>query len=389
MTIAIERRHFSQAVRLAASVVERRNTIPALGMLKAIANGSFALEGTDLDTFTRVVVPYIGDHAAFCLPEPMRLSAMVNAAGGEVITLNPKGDHELGLASGALAAELKTISADDHPGIDILAEERFGCDLGVVELGQIARIMPAISTEETRYYLNGICVWHLGDWTYRFASTDGHRLMMVDIPLPGALGELPGKPIMPKRFLIRALAAFAASKDAIRLSWGPKVARNEHGVQIALPETGNRLSLAGTVREAHLTMTTKLIDGTYPDVMRVVPTAVPYAARLQRSVLAQAVNALTPFSSEKTRAVKLKFSPGAVSLELNSPDLGAGRFTLECEHDLPDGFDIGFNARYLLEGLAALRGGEVVLGLTDSSAPTVIEDPSDTAFRCILMPMRV
>lgn len=389
MTIAIERRHFNQAVKLAGLAIDQRSAIPILSTLKATANGSFALEGADLDMFTRIEVPYIGDHGTFCLPAPARIAAMVGAAGSELVTFQPKEDNKLGLVSGALTAELNSYAADDFPGMDSIAEERFGADLGGGELAQLVRIMPAISTEETRYYLNGICVWHLGDWTYRFAATDGHRLMLVDIPMPGANGELTGMPILPKRFLTRALAAFAASKDAVRLSWGPKVARNERGEQLELPETGNRLSLAGVLRDARLTITTKLIDGTFPDVMRVVPTEIKHSAVVARRELAQAVNALTPMGSKGIRAVKLTFLASKLSVSLVSAEMGSARFSIACDHAAPDGFEIGFNGRYLLDALGALRGDEAVLGLGDSGSPTLISDPADTAFRCVLMPMRV
>lgn len=396
--ITVDRKQFTRAIDLAGRVIERRNTIPALGALKIVANGALVLEGSDLDATTRVEMPYAAGakkpkgEAEFCLPDAHRLRAALGHAGGEQIELTPDAaEKQVAVASGAFAGELRTLPGDDHPGFEPVDQEEFACDIGAAELGQIARLLPAISTEETRYYLNGIAVWKVGDWLYRFASTDGHRLMTIDVPLPGATGLLPDdKIIIPKRWLTKALATFPKAKDGARFSFGFRNPPNSADKDLAPVKRGiPRVALAADLDGLRFTLATKLIDGTYPDVMRVFPSDPPHRATVACSDLIQAINTLTPFGSDKIRAIRLMFAKGEITCALKSYDLGDSRFTIGAEHDLPKDFSIGFNGQYLLDCLASLRGDEVTLGLTSPGAPTLIEDPADTAFRAVLMPMRV
>lgn len=418
MTITVDSAQFRAAVTLAASVVARRNTIPVLGALRATANGALVLEGSDLDSFTRAELPYsgeVGGEARFCLPQPLRIAAMVKAVGGETVEISArdavKGTSEVFLQTGTLRAALDSLPADDHPGGARLARESWGVDLGAGELRQIARLFSAISKEEARYYLNGLAMWHLADWTFRFAATDGHRLMLLDLPLPGFTGALaaadgtPVKLILPRRFIEKACALFAKTREPVRFSWGPKRLTNEAGVELAVdspgPVLGHRVVLAGRIGGENFgvqfAIGSQLIDGIYPDVMRVVPPAPDSVATFAKAALVQAIRALQPLSGAAGRyPVKLTFVGGEMTLALAAAGLGSGTISVPCESDVADGFSIGFNAQYLLDALAAYTGDTVVFQFTgghtistNASAPTILIDPADTAVRCVLMPMRV
>ncbi len=388
--ITVDRKQFSRAIELAGTVIERQNTIPALGTVKAVANGLLALEGTDLDTSTRAEIAYTGDTGTFCISSAAGVRSAVNAAGGEAVSLKPGDGNKLRIECGSLASNLAgNIDADDHPGAEPVSEEIFGCDIGTGEMAQIARVAAAISREKTRYYLNGICVSKVGEWLYRFAATDGHRLMWVDVPLPGATGEIPDATIIPRRPLEIAFNRFAKAKEAVRLSYGYATARNRRDGKLEIERKGMpRLSLASDLGGVRFSLTTKLIDGTYPDYSRVIPTGNDKFATLRRADLVQAIHALTPLSTEKMRAIKFTFTKGKIGLSLNSPDFGDSTFDVAAEHNA-DGLTIGFNGGYMLAMLAALRGDEVRFALADAGAPTLITDPADTAFGSVLMPMRV
>lgn len=388
--ITLDRAAFAKALDLAGSVIQRRNTIPALGALKITANGALRMEGTDLDISTAAEIAYDGPALdSFALMEPAKVRAAINAGGGKQIAL-AHAEKRAQIVSGQLAASIATLPGADHPGADQIADQRFAVDLGGAELNAIARIMPAISTEETRYYLNGVCVHKIGEWLYRFAATDGHRMMIVDVPLPGAEGEIPDGTIIPRGFLQIMLGRFAKAKDTVCLRYGGRQLSNEPDKTLAPGGVGGaRVAVAAALGPVRLTIASKLIDGTYPDYQRVIPGTWPHDVLVERSALCRAINALTPLATTKTRAVKITARPDGLRLSLQSVDLGDAHFDVPATHKLPSDFEIGFNGQYLLDCINALRGEEVLLGLTDAGAPTVIRDPADTAFLSVIMPMRV
>lgn len=396
--ITVDRKQFTRAIALAQSVVERRSTIPVLTGLKVVANGSLSLQGSDLDTCTTVELDYIGKEADFILENPPAVSAAVNAAGAAEVQLNigeaTEGERAgLYISSGALAADLKSnFPADDHPGADRIAFEEFGADIGPEVLAQLARITRAISMDEIRYYLNGVCVKKVGDWTWRLATSDGHRLMMVDVPLPNATGELPDNTIIPRRWVNIALQHFRKSKEGARLSFGRTAIRNQESPTLDLQPGSPRIGISAQLdAKLRFSLTSKLIDGTYPDYMRIVPTEHRLQAMVERRKLAQAIQSLTPFGDGKVRAVKLLLEPGIneMKLKLASPHIGSAAIAIPCQHNATEPLDIGFNGQYLLDMCNAITGDEMQFGLTDKLFPTTIIDPADTAWKGVLMPMRV
>lgn len=391
--ISADRRNLARAIKLANSCVDARNTVPILGSLKATANGSLCFEGTDLDTFSRAAIPYTGEHGSFCLPDANRLLSALNVVAADDVSFHVDDDTHVNVSSGAFKSQITTQSTDDFPAIEMVGEELWGVDIGAAELAQIARLLPAICAEEIRYYLHGIAVWHLSDWTWRFASTDGHRLTYVDIPLPGAVGALPGTMIIPRRFIKLALAQFSRTKSPIRLSVGPRVNSNHApaiAMDIAKSPSLARIQMRADLDGIDFTFASKMIDGPYPDVMRVVPTSASTSARIQRADLVTAIRALSPMAAEKTRAIKLVFTGERLDLFLASAGFASSHISIAAEcSEQAEPFEIGANGRYLLDMLAALGGDEVVLEMNGNSAPITFINPSDTAFRGIMMPMRV
>lgn len=389
--IEVNRKQLSRAIDLASVVVERRCTISILTSLKCTANGALRLEGYDLDNWTCAELPYEGEAGEFSLPAPRMVRSAINQAGGEVVSIGPDDStHKVRLRSGRLDSNLSSLPADDFPSTDRIGFEEFSATLGAAELKQIARVMAAISTEETRYYLNGVCVRKIGEWLYQFAATDGHRLMIIDVPLPDAQGTLPDNTIIPAAWLNIVMDRFTKAREGARLSYGLTAIPNSDGPELPLKPGGPRISLAADLDGIGYSLTGKLIDGKYPDYMSVIPADLRYFARFARADLARAVQALSSFSNERTRAVKLSFASGKICCELNSPDLGRSVFDIDAEHDVPVSVShIAFNGKYLLGMLSGLTGSEVVLRLNGESDPAVVTDPADTAFVGVLMPMGV
>lgn len=386
--ITVDSRQFSRAIQLVHSTISKRCTIPITSTVKVTANGALSLEGTDYDNHSRAEIPYDGSARSFCLQNAQGVRAAIIAAKGRQVYLTPV-EKAVNIECGAFNSALSNCgyNTEDHPAGDRINEELFGVDLGTAELAQIARIMPAISTEETRYYLNGVAVFKVGEWLYRFVATDGHRLMISDVPLPGATGGLPDGTIIPRRWLAIAIASFAKTKEPVRLSYG--FANNNHPDKTLDNTRGHRIAASGDLGGIRFTITGKLIDGTYPDYARVVPTENKHMLRMKRTDLVQAINSLTPMVTEKTRAVSIAFTAGGVSLDVISPDYGKSGFSVPAEHRETRDMVIGCNGQYLLDMCRALRGDEIEFHYNDGASPILIIDPSDTAFRGVQMPMRV
>lgn len=388
--IEVETAPFARALALAASFVDKRATIPALAGVKLTANGALVMEASDLDTSARVEIPHSCGEGALFLPMPQILSRALRQAGGPVTTLQSSDERPDIRAGGLRLRPVAEKSADDHPGADRIHFEAFTATLGQDALRQIARVAPAISKEETRYYLNGICARRYGEWTWSFVATDGHRLHLADIPLPDAAGDLPDMTIFPRRWIAAVLAHFRKSGDGLRLTYGRTGVNRAEGPDLDLMPGAPRAMLRGEVGGADLAVCTKLVDGTYPDYTRVIPKSWTHNARLARADLVQAIRAVHGLGDGKVRAVRLTFAtPGRVTVALCSAVTGDAELTIAAEHDFTGPFTIGFNGHYLLDALGACGGDEVHFGLTDAAAPTRIINTADASFIAILMPMRV
>jgi DNA polymerase-3 subunit beta len=227
----------------------------------------------------------------------------------------------------------------------------------------------AISTEETRYYLNGIYLHVAGSGksqTLRAVATDGHRLAQTDLPVPAGAAGMPGV-IVPRKTVteVQRLIEDSGAEVGIELS-SAKI----------------RFSIGDVV------LTSKLIDGTFPDYARVIPSGNDKELVVDKKDFEAAVDRVSTVSSERGRAVKLSLSGGKLILSVTNPDSGSATEEIEVDYD-GDPIDIGFNSRYLLDIAGQLDGEVAVLRLADPGSPTLIEDKDAKGSLYVLMPMRV
>lgn len=226
----------------------------------------------------------------------------------------------------------------------------------------------AMSTEETRYYLNGIYL-HVAEGEpamLRAVATDGHRLAQVELPVPDGAAEMAGV-IVPRK-TVGELRKLIDEFDG--------------DVAIALSDTKIRFDFDGAV------LTSKLIDGTFPNYSRVIPTANDKSLEVDCASLAEAVDRVSTISSEKTCSVKLALETDRLVLSVNSPENGTATEEVVAAYSF-DPMEVGFNARYLLDILGQVGGDNVKAELADPSAPTILKDSADEGALYVLMPMRV
>ncbi len=372
MKFVIERANLLKTLSHVQSIVEKRNTIPVLSNVKieALADG-ISFKATDMDTeITEIVDAKVEEQGATTAPAHMLYDIVRKLSDGSEVELTfPDEKGQLTIASGKSKFSLSCIGVEDFPVIsgDALP---INFNMAVEELkGVIDRTKFAVSTEETRYYLNGVYMHAKANGAtnvLRIVATDGHRLACVESPLPQGAENLAGV-IVPRKTIteIRKLLD-DTSVDTVTISM------SDNKVRFTLND---------------VTLTSKLIDGTYPDYERVIPTGNDKSLELSVKDLASAVDRVSVVA-ERTRAIKMITGQNHVIITTSSPELGSAQEEIEAVYD-SDTLEIGYNFRYLLDILAEITGEKVRISFADASSPSVIHDTSDSSAIFVLMPMRV
>ncbi|MBP0582667.1 DNA polymerase III subunit beta [Labrys sp. LIt4] len=372
MKVTLERTALLKSLGHVHRVVERRNTIPILSNVLIQAQGaSLLLKATDLDLEVVESSPAdvtmdggttVPAHTLYDIVRKLPDGAQVSLEGGGEAT-------QLIVRSGRSRFTLQTLPPSDFP--DLAAGEfPHNFQLKAADLRKlIEKTQFAISTEETRYYLNGIYLHTLdveGETRIRAVATDGHRLARVELPAPEGSSGMPGV-ILPRK-AVGEIQKLMEDAEAI--------------VSVELSQAKVRFTIGPVV------LTSKLIDGTFPDYARVIPVGNDKALTVERADFTAAVDRVSTISSERGRAVKLSLADRRLVLTVTNPDSGTATEEIEVDYDAAP-LDIGFNSRYLLDIAAQLDGDTALLKFADPGSPTLVQDREGAAALYVLMPMRV
>ena len=372
MKVTLERTALLKSLGHVHRVVERRTTIPILSnVLLNASGGGLQLKATDLDLEVTETMPAdVGQPGATTLPAHTLYEIVRKLPDGAQVSLeSDKGGGQLQLRSGRSRFSLQALPESDFP--DLAAGElAHSFKLGAGELKRLLdKTQFAISNEETRYYLNGVFL-HVteddGKALLRAVATDGHRLARLETPAPTGAAGMPGV-IVPRK----------AVAEVQKLIEDP-----EAEVTIELSPAKIRFTLGSVV------LTSKLIDGSFPDYARVIPTQNDKYVTVERKDFSEAVDRVSTISSERGRAVKMSISAGKLVLSVTNPDSGSAVEELEVDYDGAP-IEIGFNARYLIEIANQLDSDTTLFKLNNSGSPTVIQDRDGASALFVLMPMRV
>jgi len=372
MRVTIERAALLKALNHVQSVVERRNTIPILSnVLVQASAGAIKLTATDLDVEVIESVPAdVAQDGATTVPAHMMYDIVRKLPDGSQLEIEQGPDEgRLAIFTGRSRFSLQALPPEDFPDLasgDL--SHQFTMPASQLKL-LIDRTRFAISTEETRYYLNGIYLHDVvngEDSLLRAVATDGHRLAQAQLPCPGGAAGMPGI-IVPRKTVLELIKLL---EDV------------EEDVEVGLSASKIKFSFSSLV------LTSKLIDGTFPDYERVIPQGNDKRMEVDTRLFAQAVDRVSTISSEKGRAVKLNISSERVVLSVNNPDSGSAEEEVSVSFD-GEPIDIGFNSRYLLDIASQLKSDEATFLLADSGSPTIIRDAQDASTLYVLMPMRV
>lgn len=390
MDIQVKSSDLRRAVAIAGKVIESRSNIPILGMVHCHANGALEVTGTDLDmTVTTRIEREAGPVSDFVLATPKQVASAIGAAGGKQVGISTI-DGKAVIVSDDLRLSAGTLPVDDFPvHLDAPLEPIFAATLSKANLADFARIAMAVSTEETRYYLNGVHLSSIDDGRIRAQATDGHRLFFVEIAVPDAKGSLPaGGVIVPRKAVSVLLDLAKSSEDGARLTIGHVAHANRDETLAPEKTTKPRLRMTFRERAGQITLSSKSIDGTYPDAQRVVPAPGGVQALFKVADLRRAIKAITGHS-KFSHATKLEFQEdGKVLISSAYVEIGLkANVVVAAEHNKA-GFTVGYNGAYLDSVLSAVRGEEILLDTASPDTPALFRDPADTAWTAVLMPMR-
>ncbi|GAB6854554.1 DNA polymerase III subunit beta [Asaia astilbis] len=374
MKFQADRTTLIRALAHIQSVAEKRNTIPILAnVMLSIEGNLLRLTATDMEIAVVEEVAAEGARdGAVTAPASVLYEIVRKLADGSVVELDHGGgDAPLALRAGRYATSLNVLPVEDFPSMvagDLPHE--FSIPATVLR-GLVDRTRFAVSTEETRYYLNGI-YFHVaqdgGEPKLRAVATDGHRLARVETDLPAGAGDIPGV-IIPRKTVAELRKLLDEGAGA---------------VQVSLSETRIQFRVGAVI------LTSKLIDGTFPEYERVIPKNNDRFLRVNKQAFADAVARVAAISQERSRPVKLAVQTNLLTLSAISPDQGMAKEELDetsVSYDGPS-LEIGFQARYLND-ITDQIDVEAEFAFADSAAPTLVRDTNMPNALFVLMPMRV
>ncbi len=372
MKLTIERAHLLKALSHVQSVVERRTTIPILSNVLITASRSgVRLTATDLDLEMVEDAPAnVETEGAVTAPAHTLYEIVRKLPDGAELELEATGDDpRLTVLAGRSQFALPILPAGDFP---TLSSDNLACQFSL-PADELARLIDrsrfAVSTEETRYYLNGIYLHAIedeGTHKLRAVATDGHRLALADTPCPDAAKDLQGI-IIPRKTVAEARRLLEDAQGDIQIAASPQKVRFEFGAAI---------------------LTSKVIDGAFPDYGRVIPVGNDHHMVVENGLFGKAVDRVATISSEKARSVKLSLEADRLILSVRNAEAGLAVEELSVDYK-GDPMEIGFNARYLLDICNEIQGDTATFSFADPASPTLVTDEKDPLVRYVLMPLRV
>lgn len=402
MQIEIDRRALMRGLKAAQSAVQHLSTVPILSTVLVRANGALELMGTDLDLERRVSVPIAagkGD-GEYLIEDPRALLAVLKEASSATVELSAEPvacADRLTIKAGALVVRgSHEMHPDDFP-LRHVTPHFLRATVGADFATAVRRLIPAISTEETRYYLNGVAIRRLGGARYRLAATDGHRLHIAEVELADAEGERwMGDAIIPRHAIVPMLEVIDATPDGARIEFGVSRGGNaDSGLTdpAPKPDLPNAVHIGGSGDA----VSCKLIDGTYPDVEKVFPQGCEVQINVKRADLRRAVAAARALARGRKAVapVRIVATRHELTVGWRTPEGMESSMTVPA--DLVGApFEVGFNSGYMIQALDVLGGDVVQMQWADTPVepsgaglPCKLTTPDDARFFAVLMPPRV
>ena len=350
------------------NIVERRNTIPILAnVLITAQKKDVFITATDLEVGVRGTVEGEVTKEGTVTVNAKKLYEIIREVPNEQVQLKRLENDWVEVRSGKSIFKVVGMDAREFPQFPSFDSKQLSSMPSAMIRGMIERTIFSVSTDETRYSLNGVFVEQGDGGKVRMVATDGHRLSLDEREL-GSLGLSKGV-ILPRKGLAELRKLLESSDEGV----------------VAI---GFRENMALVVKDK-VELFMRLIDGDFPDYTKVVPKGNPNMAKIEHDEFLQALRRVSIVSSERYKGIRLDFSPGKILLSATNPDLGEAVEEVDADYQGKP-ISIGFNARYLLDVLGVLSGdGDIDVELKDELSPSIIRKSGDDGYLYVLMPMRL
>ena len=368
MEIKAKRGDLLAALYWTQSIVERRNTMPILAnVLIESQKGTIRITATDLEVGVRGEVDGETAKEGTVTVNAKKLYEIIREVPNEQVQMKRLENEWVEIKSGKSVFKIVGMDAREFPQFPNFEDKKLSTMTATTLKGMIERTIFAVSTDETRYSLNGVFVEQGEGGKVRMVATDGHRLAFEERDL-GSLGLSKGV-ILPRKGLAELKKLLENAGDGV--------------VSIGFQEN------MGLVTKDRVELFMRLIDGDFPDYTKVIPKGNPNLAQIEHDELLQALRRVSILSSERYKGVKMDFGEGKIAISTNNPDLGEAVEEVEAEYKGKP-LSIGFNARYFMDVLAVLGSdGDIDIELKDELSPSVIHGAGNDGYLYVLMPMRL
>jgi len=366
LQIAVE--ELSKALYRAQGIVEKKSTMPILAnVLLEAKPGMLSVTAFDLE------IGVTSEHRAEVMKEgrlavsAKHLYDIVRTLPEPTLVLRRTQNNYVEITCGSSHFRIVGMPAEDFPALPAMAKVPFVTVRPKQLLEMIEMTAFAVSTDETRFNLNGVFFQPVANGGVRMVATDGHRLSLVERPIEGDF-HLKRGVIVPRKGMheLKRLLAEAGNEEA----------------ELGFAEN------SGVFRRPGLTMVMQLINGTFPEYEQVIPRESARTLRLGRTRAIETLKRVSLLSQDQMHTVKLEVADGLLRISSQSPDLGEAREELPLDADGP-AITIGFNARYLIDVLNVIGADEVELELHDDLSPGVVHPADDKTYTAVVMPVRI
>jgi DNA polymerase-3 subunit beta len=365
MKIKIHKTTLGAALTQVSGIVANNSTLPILSnVLIEAGESGLKLSTTDLDRCaTKRIEAGVEEPGKVTLPVK-RLSAIVRELPTEEISIEVDSQNVATIRSGPSVFKINGLPATEFPEMGYVKD---GVELHINQAdlkSALDKTVYAMSFDETRYILNGI-YFEAERSQLTLVSTDGRRLALLNCDAAETVAF--EKSFIIPRNTIDELRKSLGQSDVVDLTVSESMACFEIN---------------------NLTLTTKLIEGNYPNFRQVIPEGSKYRASIERESFLSALKRVALLVNERTNSLKLTFGDNGISISSNSPDIGESEESVDAIYDGPE-ITMGLNPEYLSACLRALPNDQVFIDLSDSDSPAVIRVESPESFLYVIMPMRV
>ena len=375
MKIKIDKQDFVDLIGRAQNIVEKRNTMPVLVNVLLEAQGNYLqVFATDLEVSLTDQMAAEISQAGKVVVNARNLFDIIKELPEGTVQLEKKENNWLKISQNKAVFNIVGISPDEYPVFPTFSTKDFVVVETELLREMIEKTIYSVSTDETRYHLNGVFFEKQIDKEnviYRMVATDGHRLSLIDRK---AKGENAAQTKNPNQGVIIPRKGLHELKKLL----------DNAGENVEMAIEGSQL----IVQSDSAVLMVRLIEGKYPNYQQLIPQNLRENLLVNREMLLSSLKRVSLLSNAKSRGVTMNLSKGKMEITSNNPELGDAKEEIEVDYSGRD-MKIGFNARYILEVLTSMNEAMVQIEFNDQLSPGLVRPHKDKSYTCVVMPMRI